>query len=127
MKKIVFLWLLILCPISSYANQCRINPFIGGSEEIFISCKVEAEHGNAQAQYILALMYDAGEGTEQDKQKAAYWLTKSALKGESIAQYNLALIYDQGDGVEQNKLLANEYFKQSYEQGFEKACNKLKK
>ncbi len=90
MKRIIFLWLLILCPISSYANQCRINPFIGGSEEIFISCKVEAEQGNAQA------------------------------------QYNLALIYDQGDGVEQNKLLANEYFKQSCEQGFEKACNKLK-
>ena len=36
-------------------------------------------------------------------------------------------MYDKGDGVEQNKSLANEYFKQSYEQGFEKACNKLKK
>lgn len=50
-----------------------------------------------------------------------------AEQGHFCAQYNLALIYDQGDGVEQNKLLANEYFKQSCEQGFEKACNKLKK
>jgi Sel1 repeat. len=36
-------------------------------------------------------------------------------------------MYDKGDGVEQNKLLANKYFKQSCERGFEKACNKLEK
>jgi FOG: TPR repeat, SEL1 subfamily len=43
------------------------------------------------------------------------------------AQYNLALMYDKGDGIKQNKSLANEYFKQSCDQGFERACNKLKK
>ena len=35
-------------------------------------------------------------------------------------------MYDKGDGVEQNKSLANEYFKKSCEQSFEKACSKLK-
>ncbi|MCT6866622.1 MAG: sel1 repeat family protein, partial [Gilliamella apicola] len=63
---------------------------------------------------------------KQDKQKAVYWFTKAAEQNDSKAQYNLAFMYEKGDGVEQDKSLANNYFKQSCELGFEKACNKLK-
>ena len=72
MKKIIFLWLLILCPISSYANQCKIYWLMGINEVAFTPCKVEAEQGNAEAQYILGLMYDEGDGIEQNVQKALY-------------------------------------------------------
>ena len=72
MKKLVSFGLLILCSFSSYANQCEIYWLMGSNEEAFTPCKVEAEQGNAEAQYILGLMYDEGDGIEQDVQKAAY-------------------------------------------------------
>ena len=39
-----------------------------------------AEHGNAKAQYHLALMYQRGEGVKKDYQKALKWYRKAAKK-----------------------------------------------
>jgi FOG: TPR repeat, SEL1 subfamily len=80
MKKLVSFGLLILCSFSSYANQCEIYWLMGSNEEAFTPCKVEAEQGNAEAQYNLARKYEKGDGIEQ-------------------------VMYEKGDGVEQDKII----------------------
>ncbi len=59
----------------------------------------EAKSGNAEAQFILAKMYDFGEGVNKMPQKALYWYEKSAEQGNPKAQNNLAYMYSNGEGV----------------------------
>ena len=62
-------------------------------------------------------MYDEGEGTEQDKQKAVYWFTKVAERGCLDAQLSLAIMYDKNEGTEQDKQKAVYWFTKVAEQG----------
>eukprot|EP00729_Bicosta_minor_P033117 gene33117-biopygen30718 len=54
------------------------------------------------AQCTLGLMYNTGEGVEQDHVEAAKWYRKSAEAGFADAQCNLSAVYLGGKGVEQN-------------------------
>jgi|GEM_PF-1658613 len=53
------------------------------------SFQLAAEQGHAESQYLLSLMYDAGEGLQQDDTQAAYWERKAAEQGHAYAQANL--------------------------------------
>lgn len=61
-----------------------------------------AEQGDAQAQYELGRMYDAGQGVARNYPLAAAWIGKSAAQGNAKAQFLLALMYARGQGVTQN-------------------------
>jgi len=62
----------------------------------------KAGKGDAKAQYNLGVMYDQGQGVEQDHKKAFGWYKKAAEQGVAKAQYNLGVMYDQGQGVPKN-------------------------
>src|SRR3989337_2395558 len=61
-----------------------------------------AENGHIKAQYNFALLYDNGEGTEKNLEKAFYWYQKAAENGEMYAQNSLAICYQYGEGTEKN-------------------------
>ena len=61
-----------------------------------------AKQGDANAQYILGLMYDNGKGVPQDYKEAVKWLRMSADQGYALAQCFLGLMYDEGKGVPQD-------------------------
>jgi len=65
-----------------------------------------AEHGEARAQYDLALLYDKGQGVAQDDKQALHWYRKAAEQGEARAQYNVGLMYAKGQGVQQDDVEA---------------------
>ena len=69
--------------------------------------KKKAEQGDANAQNILGLMYNNGEGVTQDYKEAVKWFTKAAEQGYASAQYNLGLMYDMGNGVTQDYVQAH--------------------
>ncbi|MEI6985655.1 MAG: tetratricopeptide repeat protein [Rhodospirillaceae bacterium] len=58
-----------------------------------------AEAGNKEAQYVLGVMYDRGNGVPQDMVAAASWYARSANQGHALAQYNLGAMYCEGLGV----------------------------
>ena len=117
MKKSLLNILSRLFPFAGHANKRSKYLHKENYEKTFTSCKEEAEQGNADAQYNLALMYDNGDGTEPDKQKAFYWYTKAAEQGYPKAQYNLAYLYYQGDGIKQDKQKAFYWYTKAAEQG----------
>src|ERR1043165_8604559 len=61
-----------------------------------------AENGNIDAQYNLGYLYEKGEGTEKDLEKAFYWYQKAAENGNLNAKYNLGYLYENGEGIERN-------------------------
>ncbi|MCX8614357.1 sel1 repeat family protein, partial [Gilliamella sp. B3773] len=84
--------------------------------QAFIACSTEAEKGDREAQYNLALTYD-GQGVD-NKEKALYWYTKAAEEGDIPAQLTLAHMYDQGQGVEVDKEKALDLYTQVAERGY---------
>ena len=70
MKKGLLNILLRLFPFAGYANQCSEYWREEKYEKAFTPCKEQSEQGNAEAQYYLAVMYDKGDGIEQNRSLA---------------------------------------------------------
>ena len=92
------------------------------TEELFI----QAEGGDAEAQYLLAGCYDQGSGIDQNAQKATFWFSKSAEQGNSSAQFMLGTFYQCGRGVEKNLEKAIELYTKAAKQHNLNAYYKLK-
>ncbi|GMQ89939.1 MAG: hypothetical protein BMS9Abin10_0276 [Gammaproteobacteria bacterium] len=81
-----------------------------------------AEAGNADAQYLVARMYERGEGVPVDKAKVLTWYRKSAEGGNAKAQYKLGAGYAMGfTGLQQSNEKAKKWIRMSAEQGYNKA------
>ncbi len=58
-----------------------------------------AKNGNAEAQYVLGMMYRAGRGVSHDYQEARKWYLLAAEQGHPLAQFYLGWMYAGGKGV----------------------------
>lgn len=56
-----------------------------------------AQAGNAEAQYVLGVMYSHGRGVGRDLAESARWYEKAAQQGHARAQFNLGfMLYNDG-------------------------------
>jgi len=55
-----------------------------------------AEAGDAQAQFYLGTLYDAGAGVPRDQAAAATWYERAAEQGHAGAQFSIGLLYHDG-------------------------------
>jgi len=62
----------------------------------------EAEAGDADGQFYLALLYKDGKGVAQDDAQYASWLRKAAEQDHVGAQVRLIGLYEKGRGVPRN-------------------------
>lgn len=60
---------------------------------------------------LVANMYNSGSGTTKDPQKAVYYYTKAANRGNVTAKFNLALMYELGVNFEKDYYKALELYK----------------
>jgi TPR repeat protein len=77
----------------------------------------QAEGGDAEAQFGLALRFANGEGDAQDYPQAAQWYRKAADQNHSLAQFNLGMMYALGQGMTQNEGEAVRWIRRAAEQG----------
>ena len=81
--------------------------------------KKSAAQGYAEAQYGLGLMYESGEGVNQNFSQAKEWYGKSAEQGNAKAQYHLGLmLYKASLGDHQKFTQAFKWFEKSAAQGY---------
>mgnify|MGYP002626309735 CR=1 FL=1 len=85
--------------------------------EAFKWYRLAAEQNYHLAQHNLALMYDHGKGTKQNKSEAVRWWTKAAENGDLLSQYALGYSYMVGDGVKQNKSEGAKWWMKAAESG----------
>ncbi len=71
------------------------------------------------AQYNLAVMYQKGDGVDQDMKRSLFWYEKAANANLAIAQYNLGMIYFEGAIVEKDEAKAKELWEKAAAQGLE--------
>ena len=74
-----------------------------------------AEHGQADALWILAMNYRDGRGVERNEQTAFDLFLKSAQHGNVDAQYSVAQMYERGDVVPQDYVQAVKWYKKAAE------------
>ena len=65
-----------------------------------------ADHGNAQAQTYLGVMYANGQGVVQDDVTAIVWYTRAAIAGNTDAQLKLSDMYSFGRGIPSDDAIA---------------------
>lgn len=90
---------------------------------------VFAQKGSADAQHVLAGMYQQGQGVGKDMAMALRWWEKSALQGHVLAQLSLGRLYAQGDDVPRDTYQAAFWLDMAAAQGEQEAVallNELK-
>lgn len=80
--------------------------------------KVEDRKPWKYTEYRIGKMYSQGLGTEEDHEKATYWLTLSAEQRYKFAEYSLGGLYYRGQGVEQSYRKAFDLYLKSAKQSF---------
>ena len=78
---------------------------------------IAAQKGDVRAQLNLGLLYDQGQGVEQDYAQAVMWYTRAAQGGDAMAQANLAAMYFDGLGVEQDDKKAAQWYLKAAQAG----------
>ena len=87
--------------------------------------RVAAEQGDATAQFNLAVLYDTGEGLQQNYAEAVRWYRLAADQNYAEAQSNLGAMYFTGEGVTQNYAEAVRWFSLAADQGDAEAQSNL--
>ena len=78
------------------------NPFPDTDSDSFSSCtRADADAGNADAQFGVALRLAAGP-VPHDFTQAAQWYRKAADQNHRLAQFNLGQMFAHGQGVERD-------------------------
>jgi len=80
-----------------------------------------AKQGDADAQYILGVMYDKGQGVTQDYKAAVKWYRLAAEQGDASAQFNLGIMYANSQGVIQDYSRAHMWWNIAASQGHKAA------
>ena len=75
------------------------------------------EQDDADAQYMLGVMYEEGDGVPQDAAEAVRWYRRAAEQGHADAQSSLGDMYDEGRRVPQDDVEAAYWYRQAAEQG----------
>lgn len=100
--------MLIIVPLMACAN----NDYLKNPEYI------EAQNGNVDAQYNIAMNYlNEIDGFPKDNKKALYWFTQAANQGDIEAYNSLGIMYVRGFGTAQDLVKSEYYFKLAAEQG----------
>jgi hypothetical protein len=76
-----------------------------------------ADQGQANAQYLVGRMNEAGQFMSRNDAQAAIWYRKAADQGEAGAQYRLGLLYEQGRGLVKDAAKAILWYEKSAGQG----------
>lgn len=99
--------------LDSQVNLGWIYRHTPGFEDLAKSAKyyvLAAQQGDPESQYIIALMYKAGEGLTKDEKSAAEWMLKAALQKHPEAQSALGNLYAKGVGLKMDKIEALKWY-----------------
>jgi TPR repeat protein len=99
------------------ANAMKKGDYKTALEEV----RPEAEKGDRDAQFVLGMLYDAGNGVPQDQAVAASWYRKAAEQNHLVAQLFLGVLFYSGQGVKQDYVEAARWFRTPADSGQQQA------
>ena len=78
---------------------------------------IDAGHGIARAQRLLAIRYLRGRGVPKDEAVAFYWMQLAAQQQFAMAQRSLGELYENGFGIAPDITLASHWYRLAALQG----------
>jgi TPR repeat protein len=110
--KIILALMLRMLVLPAFAqNEPPQSTTRGDADELDIpSLRIRAEGGEAEAQYLLGVMYFTGRSLPQDYKEAYRWARPAADQGEARAQFVLGLMYEAGQAVPQDYMQAHIWY-----------------
>ena len=84
-----------------------------------------AEQGDAEGQYMLAVMYRNGHGVDRDLNQAFNWFLKAAQNKHLKAQYELGMCYKNGLGTQKDLVQAKLWLTRAAQQDYPQAREQL--
>jgi TPR repeat protein len=84
-----------------------------------------AQQGDSNAQTMLGMRYQNGDGVQRDDAEAVRWYRKAAQMGNASGQFNLGKMYQNGRGVAQDNGEAVHWYRKSADQGYSMGQNNL--
>lgn len=82
-----------------------------------VHIQIKAQQGNADAQFLLGLMYLSGRFVTQDTQRGLAWVNDAAAQQHSKAQQTIADLAFEGKLFPRDLVLAEKWYLQMAEQG----------
>ena len=111
--------------------QTALNAYNAGDFESAYNQWIPlAEAGSAAAQFNIGLMFERGEGREQDPQRAIEWYVRAAEGDFPRAQFRLGEMLEAGEGIEEDLVQARKWFAiatDSHHPGAKKRMKKVAK
>jgi uncharacterized protein len=104
---------------------CPCNPDGSRGAEAIYWLQEAAIRNYPEAQFLMGVLHEHGDGLVQNNGLAAQWYAKAAGQGHAEAQYNLGYFYETGKGIGQNYGQAAYWYALSAGQGFAHAQNNL--
>jgi TPR repeat protein len=100
-----------------YPGREKDATLLEESQSAALWCRKSAEAGHREAQLVLGVRYELGQGVPQDTFRATYWYRKAAEQGSALAQFNLGLKYAIGEGVPLEQSMALYWYQRAAAQG----------
>jgi hypothetical protein len=125
LKKIL---IVLLLAGLGYANDIDKGVEALGKKDFKTALKLftkACDSGNALGCYNLGVMYEKGEGVQQDSFKAVELYTKVCDSGNAFGCYNLGLMYYNGQGVRQDSFKTVELWTKACDGGIALGCYNL--
>lgn len=92
-------------------TSCSLNVSPDQQELMLKQCKIAANSGDSDAQYLLGVYYSDGKLRQPDFPKAIYWFKEASSRASVDAQVRLADMYKLGLGVPADRLQAYVIYK----------------
>lgn len=83
-------------------------------EQGYQAFKVEADKGNAEAQFQIAKMFQSGMKPDRKFKNALIWYNLAANNNHSVAQFNLGLMHAIGQGTKKDPRQAEAWIGKAY-------------
>jgi uncharacterized protein len=78
---------------------------------------LQAEQGDADAQFYLGVMYENGQGVLRNDAEAMKWYRKAAEQDDAVALFNLGIMYTKGEGASTNHAEAAQCYRRAADHG----------
>lgn len=121
LTKILAASILLFTATAARAAQ-DASPNAAVVEAAIATTLAQAETGDAESQYAMALIY--GTPGREDARAQAYWALKAAQQGLAEAQFLLSELYREGRGLAKDEAKARLWLRQSAYQGYGPASDR---
>ncbi len=93
----------------------------GQFAEAVAAWQAAAQAGDPDGDFYMGVLYDTGEGVEQDYAKALALYKRAADAGSAAGAFNVGVFYDSGIGVTANPQEAAAWYRKAAAKGFARA------